>query len=100
MSANLQLITLLLSLLFGILFYFLTIFNFKMINNLKVIYKHIITFIYVLDMTIIYIIFLYHLNKGYFHIYFVLTVLLGFIFGYIINKKMFSKIHVKRIFKN
>ncbi len=99
MSAKLQLITFVISFLYGILFYFLTILNFKLINNLKVYLKHIITFVYVIDMAIIYIIILYHLNKGYFHIYFILTVFLGFIVGAILKSKLISKINVKKIFK-
>ena len=100
MSANLQLLSFLISFFYGIIFAFLTIINFKLIDKLKVIYKHIITFIYVIDMSIIYIIILYHLNKGYFHIYFILTVLLGFMIGIILYKKLRSKINVKRILKN
>ena len=100
MSANLQLISFIISFIYGIMFALLTIFNFKLIANLKTIYKHLITFMYVLDITIIYIIILYHLNKGYFHIYFILTVFLGFLVGIILYKKLLSKINVKRIFKN
>ena len=100
MNSKLQLISFLISFIYGIIFYFLTTLNFKLIDNLKRIVKHIITFIYVLDITIIYILIFYHLNKGYFHIYFILTVFIGFIVGYILDKKLVSKIHVKKIFKN
>ena len=100
MNAKLQLITFIISFIYGIIFSLLTIYNFKLIAKLKVIFKHLITFIYVLDMTIIYIIILYHLNKGYFHIYFIMTVFLGFVIGLIIYKKLLSKISVKRHFKN
>ena len=93
MNAKLQLITFIISFIYGIIFSLL-------IAKLKVIFKHLITFIYVLDMTIIYIIILYHLNKGYFHIYFIMTVFLGFVIGLIIYKKFLSKINVKRHFKN
>ena len=100
MNAKLQLITFIISFIYGIIFSLLTIYNFNLIAKLKVIFKHLITFIYVLDMTIIYIIILYHLNKGYFHIYFIMTVFLGFVIGLIIYKKLLSKINVKRHFKN
>ena len=99
MHANLQLISFLVSFIFGICFYFLTILNFYLIDNLKLFLKHILTLIYTIDITIIYIIIFYHLNKGYFHIYFILTVFIGFFIGLLIHKKLLSKINVKRLFR-
>ena len=93
MSSTLQLISFLVSFLYGI-------FNFYLIKDLKLYLKHILTFIYVIDMTIIYIIIFYHLNKGYFHIYFILMVFVGFFIGYLIYKNFLSKINVKRIFRH
>ena len=69
-------------------------------ESLKVYLKHILTFIYTIDMTIIYIIIIYHLNKGYFHIYFIMMVFIGFFIGLVLHKKLLSKIDVKRFFKN
>ncbi len=100
MTSTLQLISFLVSFLFGILFFFLTFLNFKLIQNLKVITKHILTFVYVMDITIIYIILMYHVNKGNFHIYFIFTVFIGFLIGYLLKKYLLSKINVKRLFKN
>ena len=98
MDSNLQLISFLVSFFYGILFYFLTELNFKLIKDLKLIIKHLLTFIYVLDMTIIYVIIFYKLNHGYFHIYFIMMVIIGFIAGYLLNSKLLSKIRVKRHF--
>ena len=100
MSSALQLISFLVSFLYGIFFYFLTSLNFYLIKDLKLYLKHILTFVYVIDITIIYIIIFYHLNKGYFHIYFILMVFVGFLIGYIIQKHIISKINVKSIFKH
>ena len=100
MNSNMQLITFLTSFIFGIFFYYLTIFNFRLIKNMKVYLKHIITFIYTLDITIIYIILIYHLNKGYFHIYFILMVFVGFFVGFVLYNKIISKFIVKLQFKN
>ena len=100
MSSTLQLISFLVSFLYGIFFYFLTSLNFYLIKDLKLYLKHILTFIYVIDMTIIYIIIFYQLNKGYFHIYFILMVFVGFFIGYLIYKNFLSKINVKRIFRH
>ena len=95
-----QIISFIISFIYGLIFYFLTVLNFKLIEDLKVYLKHILTFIYTLDMTIIYIIILYKLNKGYFHIYFIMMVFLGFGISYIIHQKILSKMDVKTIFKN
>ena len=100
MTSILQLISFMISFIYGIFFYFLTILNFKIISSLKKYLQHIITFIYVLDMIIIYIIIFYHLNKGYFHIYFIGMVIFGFIFGYLFDKKFRSKISVKKFFSH
>ena len=100
MNSNLQLISFLVSFIYGLIFYFLTILNFYLIKNLKVIIQHILTFVYCLDMTIIYIIIFYHLNRGYFHIYFILMVFVGFICAGIFHKMFGSKINVKRFFKS
>lgn len=99
MNSNMQLLSFLVSFLFGNIFCFLTIINFKLIETLKKYLQHIITFIYVLDMVIIYIIMLYKLNKGYFHIYFILMVMIGYIVGYILYKKFLSKILVNKILR-
>jgi len=100
MNSNMQLLSFFISFLYGIIFYFLTLINFKLIENLKKYIQHILTFVYVIDMVIIYIIIFYNLNKGYFHIYFIMIVYVGFAGGYIINKKVIGKINVKKIFRS
>lgn len=100
MSSFLQLKTFFISFIFGILFYFFTNINFNLIKNLKIIYQHILTFLYVMDVVIIYVILIYKINNGYFHIYFIFMVIIGFLFSSILLKKIFSKIHVKTFFSN
>lgn len=95
MNSNIQIISFIVSFIYGVIFYFVTKINFYLIKDFKLYLKHILTFIYTLDMAIIYIIILYHINKGYFHIYFIMLVFIGFIIGYIIDKKL-SKLNVKK----
>ena len=90
MDSGIQLISLSISFLYGIIFYYLSIINFKVINNLKNIIKNIITIIYVFDISIIYVILVYKINNGHFHIYFILMAILGYILG-----NYLSKIYVK-----
>ena len=99
MTSSMQLITFLVSFIYGVIFYYLTIINFKLIKYLKIYIQHIITFIYVIDIIIVYIILLYHLNKGYFHIYFIGMVIIGYFVGFITNKRLLSKICVKKIMR-
>jgi len=99
MNSLIQVISFFVSFMFGIIFFLLTVLNFKLIKDLKRYIQHILTFIYVLDMVIVYIIIFYHLNKGYFHIYFILMVFVGFFTGAIIHKKIISKIDVNNYFK-
>jgi len=99
MTSKIQLITFVISFIYGIFFSILTIFNFKLIKNLKRYIQHFITFIYVLDMIIIYIIVLYKINNGYCHIYFILMVIFGFIIGLFLYNYYFSKINVNKIMK-
>ncbi len=99
MNSNIQIISFVVSFIYGLIFYFVTKINFYLIKDLKLYLKHILTFIYTLDMAIIYIIILYHINRGYFHIYFMMLVFLGFIIGYFANQKL-SKLNVKKGYKN
>ena len=82
MYYKLQLHSFLFSFIFGIFFFITSYFNNKLIKNKKAIFKYIITFLYIVNIVLIYILLLYKINYGVFHIYFLMTVLVGFIFGY------------------
>jgi general stress protein CsbA len=66
-----------------------------MINNLKKYQNHILTPLYVFDMVIIYVFMMFKINKGYFHIYFILMIIVGFLVGKVINEKLICKVLVK-----
>ena len=74
-----QLLILILSYLYGILFYLLTRYNMFITKKLSTIKKFIITLIFIIDITILYIYLLYHLNNGKTHPYYLFMVILGFI---------------------
>ena len=97
MTSNLQLISFLVLFFYGVFFYLLTILNFRLLKDVKVYIEHLLTFVYVLDMTIIYILIFYHLNKGYFHIYFILMVFVGFFVMMFLHHKYGKR--VKMFFK-
>lgn len=95
-----QIISFIVSFLYGFIFFLLTKVNFYLTEQLKNIIKNIITVIFVLDMIFLYILILYKINGGYFHIYFIVTVVFGYIISFGFYKKFFSKINVKHIFKH
>jgi len=100
MNSNVQIISIISSFIFGTFFSLLTYINFKLIKNYKKIIQNILSCIFVLDMIIIYIILMYKINNGYFHIYFIVTVFIGFFVGLLLLKKYISKINVKLKFSN
>ena len=86
MDYKIQLLSFLVSFLFGIFFCFTNYGNKKLIYNKKIIFQYIITFLYMINITLIYIVVLYKVNIGIFHIYFLIMVLLGYLFGLWIMK--------------
>ena len=95
MSANLQLICFLASFLYGIFFGLLSKFHFKLIIKYHVIFQLLISLVFVIDMVLGYILIMYHLNLGVFHIYFLIFIFFGYIISFPLRlyvKKMFKKI--------
>ncbi len=101
MDYKIQLLSFLFSFLFGIFFFLTNYFNKKLIANKKIFFQYVITFLYILNIVLFYILILYKINRGVFHIYFLIMVLLGYLFAmwfkkYVIKmekylKKMVSK---------
>ena len=67
------------SYIYGVFFYLLAKYNMLITKNLSPFLKYIITFIFVIDIVIIYIYIVFKINKGIFHIYFLLSMFLGYI---------------------
>lgn len=85
MSLNIQIISLLYSFIFGIIFYFLVLLNKKYLYNNKL--SFIVCLLFVIDNVLLYFIILRYINNGIFHIYFFITIILGFLLSYFIDKK-------------
>lgn len=92
MDNNIQILSLLFSLGFGIVFYFTSLLNYKIICKCKTIYKYIITFIYMLDIALIYVSLSYKINRGNIHPYFILMVFLGFYVGINLRKLLIKNV--------
>ena len=82
MDAKTQIIVLLFSYLYGFLFYYLYLLNYNIIKKYHSIYKSFITIMFMYNIVLIYLICLYKLNNGIFHIYFLFMLILGLYSSY------------------
>ncbi len=90
MDAKTQLIVLSFSFTFGFITYYLYKFNYKIINNKKRLYRSLTTIMFSYNLVLIYLIMLFKLNHGNFHIYFFLLLILGFICAYKVSNKLLT----------
>lgn len=91
MSLKVQIITLLYSFIYGIVFSILLNLNYKFIYEGKRIFKIIITFIFILDSMLLYFLILKKINYGILHIYEFLAIILGFILENTLVAKLYKK---------
>ena len=100
MNSTVQLISFLVSFIYGIIFYLLTRFNKYIIENRKIVFRFIITLIFIIDIAILYIYIIYRINHGYFHIYFIFTVIIGFIVTHVFYGKIKNLVVAPSIFRH
>ena len=82
MNSYIQVLSFITSFIYGILFYLLTKFNYYIIEKVNKVLKFIVTLVFIIDIVILYVYMMYKINNGYFHIYFVALVVLGFVLMY------------------
>ena len=92
MTAQIQLITLSISYLYGFLFYYLSKINYLIIQNKKRFYQSLITILFMYNIVLIYIIIIFKINNGIFHLYFIFMIALGFYTNLILTKKMLKNV--------
>ena len=78
MSADIQLICIIISFLYGLFIKVLNIFNNKLIKNNNKYLNIISNFIYVYIIVLLYVIIIYKINLGIFHVYFLIIMLFGY----------------------
>ena len=83
-----QILTIVFSFIYGIIFYFLLEINYKYIYYGNKIYRIIVTLLFVLCNTIIYFIMLRKINYGIVHIYFLFCLLTGYILSNFVCKNL------------
>lgn len=92
MNAHLQLLSLGASFLYGFIFYYLIKLNYKLIKNQKKFYQSLITILFMYNVVLLYIIIIFKLNNGIFHLYFFIMITLGFLSNLKLTKKMLKNV--------
>lgn len=98
MNINIQIISLIFSFLFGVLYFYLIKINLLIVKNIKNSTKYLINTLFILNIVLIYNIVNYKINNGFFHIYFLLLITLGFMFSIFINK--YVNLMIQKLKKN
>ena len=97
MTASIQLITLAVSYFYGFFFYYLYKINYLIIKNKRRFYQSLITILFMYNIVLIYIIIIFKINSGIFHIYFFIMISLGFFSNIKLTKKMLNNVKCRSI---
>ena len=88
MELSIQLQVLTVSFVYGILFSYLIKLQYKFLFDSKLLYKIFITLLFIFDNCLLYFLILRIINNGVFHIYFLFSLIIGYLLGnYLINRK-------------
>ena len=85
MILKVQILSLLYSFIYGLVFYYLMKLNKTNLYNNK--FSFFIDLLFVVDNVLLYFLILKKINAGIFHIYFSVMIILGYLLGYYIDKK-------------
>ena len=97
MTASIQLITLAVSYFYGFFYYYLYKINYLIIKNKRRFYQSLITILFMYNIVLIYIIIIFKINSGIFHIYFFIMISLGFFSNIKLTKKMLNNVKCRSI---
>ena len=79
MNSYVQLMCLFVSFCYGIVLYYTNILNIMIINTKNILIKLIISFLYILLMSLIFVSFLYKVNGGILNSFIILFIVLGYV---------------------
>ena len=88
MDYKIQIISFIFSFIFGGFFYLTSVLNYRFMSKYPAFFKYLITMVYILDISLIYVLFMYKINYGVIHIYFVIVLFLGFYATSVYRKKI------------
>ena len=92
MILSTQILSLIYSFFYGIFLFFLLELNYKLLYTGKMLYKIIISFLFVMFISLLYFYGLLKINNGIIHIYFLIVMFTGYMLSFVI----YSKINCKR----
>lgn len=92
MNAKTQIIALLISFLYGCFFFLTNKLNKKIIEKQKRIYRSLIQILFMCNIVLLYIIIIFKINNGKFHIYFFFMIALGYIFGIHLSNNLLKNV--------
>ena len=91
MILKIQIFSLLYSFIYGIIFYIFLEVNQKFLYEGKIVYRIIISFLFVIFISLLYFLILIKINNGILHLYFFLTMFTGYLLSFVIYKKLIVK---------
>ena len=91
MELNIQILSLGVSFLYGIIFYILLEINSRFLYSSSIIIKVLFSFIFVLFNSLLYFLILLKINNGYVHFYFLICLILGYILCKVIYKRLLKR---------
>ena len=94
MDHKIQLLSFFVSFIFGIFFYITNYFNKKLIHKEKILFQYINTILFIINIVLLYIILIYKINQGVFHIYFIFVTVIGYLIA------LFNLKNVKKYVKS
>lgn len=75
-------LVLLISLVYGVIFLILSLLNYKLFEKFSIIFQFLITLLFSFDFGMIYLLIIYKINYGCFHVYYLIPIILGFYIAY------------------
>ena len=91
MILRIQIYSLLFSFFYGIFVFFLLELNYKLLYTGKMLYKIIISFLFVMFISLLYFYGLLKINNGIIHIYFLIVMFTGYMLSFVIYRKIHCK---------
>ena len=91
MILRIQIYSLLFSFFYGILVFFLLELNYKLLYTGKMLYKIIISFLFVMFISLLCFYGLLKINNGIIHIYFLIVMFTGYMLSFVIYRKIRCK---------
>lgn len=91
MILKIQIYSLLFSFFYGIFVFFLLEINYKLLYTGKIIYRIIISFLFVMFISLLYFYGLLKINNGIIHIYFLIAMFTGYVLSFVAYRKIHCK---------